>query len=136
MHLLVTDWVTIIVLHWLDDINKMNLGTTPVMIMLFMLMMSFWYIVMFRDPVVIRFMLFFWCLSHWILPVVLIKVMIWLFFITVLWDMVLKIFKHLVMSMLFMWMSSFNVFMDCHWIEMQLAAVIFVRIMIATMSIF
>ena len=47
MHLLVTDWVTIIVLHWLDDINKMNLGTTPVMIMLFMLMMGFWYIVMF-----------------------------------------------------------------------------------------
>ena len=117
MHLLVTDWVTIIVLHWLDDINKMNLGTTPVMIMLFMLMMSFWDIVMFRDPVIIRFVLFLWSLSHWILPVVLIKVMIWLFFITVLWDMVLKIFKHLMMSMLFMWMSSFNVFMDCHWIK-------------------
>ena len=53
MHLLVADWVTIIVLHWLDDIYKMYLGTTPVMAMLFMLMMSFWDIVMFRDPVII-----------------------------------------------------------------------------------
>ena len=117
MHLFVTDWVTVIVLHWLNDIYKMYLSTTPVMVMLFMLMMSFWYIVMFRDPVVIRFVLFLWSLSHWILPIVLIKVMIWLFFVTVFWDMMLEIFKNLMVSVLFMWMPSFNEFMDCHWIK-------------------
>ena len=41
MHLFVTDWVTVIVLHWLNDIYKMYLGTAPVMVMLLMLMMSF-----------------------------------------------------------------------------------------------
>ena len=46
MHFFVTDWIAIVVLHWLDDVHKMDLGATPIVIVLLVLMKSLWDIMM------------------------------------------------------------------------------------------
>ena len=46
MHFFVTDWIAVVVLHWLDDVHKMDLGATPIVIVLLVLMMSFWDVMM------------------------------------------------------------------------------------------
>ena len=46
MHFFVTDWIAVVVLHWLDDVYKMDLGATPIVIVLLVLMKSLWDIMM------------------------------------------------------------------------------------------
>ena len=41
VHLLMTDWVRVVMLHWLNDINEVDFRALPV-VLLVVLMMSLW----------------------------------------------------------------------------------------------
>jgi len=63
----------VVMLDWRDDINEMEFSSIPNIWVLVSLVISLWDIVMVRDPVVLRGVLFFWGLGHWVNPHVLIE---------------------------------------------------------------
>lgn len=78
MQLFVADWVAVVVLHRLNDIHKSYLRVCPVVIVLHVLVHSLWNVVMIRDPVILRLVLFLGSLGSRVLPVVLVELVVWL----------------------------------------------------------
>ena len=68
----------------------MHIRHVPNIWMLVSLVISLWDVVVVRDPVVLRGVLFFWGLSHWVNPHVLVEMVnCWLevVFLNMSWDM-------------------------------------------------
>ena len=112
MHLFVADWVTVVVLHGLNDVDQLYLGPCPVVVVLDVLMHGLWNVVMVRDPVVLRLVLLLRSLSGGVLPVVLVELMIRLVLISTQWIVVHEIFKHVLMSVLFVGSACFDEFVN------------------------
>ena len=76
MHLLMTDGVRVVVLHWLYDINEVDLRTFPVL-SLTSFVLSLWNVMMIRSPVVLGRMFLFWTLGCRVDPEMFVKMMGW-----------------------------------------------------------
>ena len=63
----------VVMLDWRHDVNEMEFSSIPNIWVLVSLVLSLWDVVMVRDPVVLRGVLFFWGLGHWVNPHVLIE---------------------------------------------------------------
>ena len=74
VHLFMSDWVRVVVLHRLDYVNEVDFRTLPV-VLLVMLMMSLRDVMVIRRPVVLGVMFLFRGLCCWVNPEVLVEVM-------------------------------------------------------------
>ena len=63
----------VVMLNWRYDIDEMEFSSVPNIWVLVSLVLSLWDVVMVRDPVVLRGVLFFWGLGHWVNPHVFIE---------------------------------------------------------------
>ena len=136
VQLFVADWVAIVVLHRLNDIHKPYLRVCPVVIVLHVLVHGLWNVVMIRDPVIFRLVLFLSSLGSRVLPVVLVELMVWLVCISMHGIVVHKILKHILVSVLFMGGACFNELMHCLWVQEVGGNVIFFRSLFAIVSVF
>jgi len=65
----------VVMLNWRYDVDEMEFSSIPNIWVLVSLVLSLWDVVMVRDPVVLRGVLFFWGLGHWVNPHVFIEMM-------------------------------------------------------------